>query len=273
LGFTVILNATDVINIAQGEFVVLGGILTVVLVTSLSIPIAVAVVLSVLLVATLGAVTFLAVIRPVLRVASPMTLTLITLALSFLIASVALYVWGPDPHHILAIGSGSPLQVFGAAISPAILVILGLSVTVMMLLTVFYNRTKWGQAMLACNVDQTMASLVGINVEPMVFASFVIGAALAGFAGAILVPLTSMTVFMGLSFTLKGFAAAVFGGLGKGFGAVLGGLSLGLLESFGAGMVSSGFKNAFALGVILIVLLVRPSGILGSRLENVYDTV
>ncbi len=267
LGFTVILNSTDVINVAQGEMVMLGGVFAVTFVKLLGLPAGVAILAAVLLVALLGAVMHTTVIAPV-RHAPPMTFVMITLAVSVILSSSAALIWGSDPMHIPSLVGDQPYVLFGAALAPQILWILGVAATTMVGLHVFYNRTRVGQAMLACNIDRDMAALVGIDVRRMVLSSFMLGAAMAGLAGALVTPLTSVSVYVGLTYTLKGFAAAVFGGLGKSQGAVVGGLGLGLLEAFGSGLLSTGYRDFISLSVILLVLLVRPSGLLGSRLES-----
>jgi branched-chain amino acid transport system permease protein len=267
LGLTMILNSTDVINVAQGEIVMIGGVLAVVLVKQAGLPLPLAVVLTVGLAALLGGTIYTLTIDPV-RDSPPMTLVMITLAGSMILSAAAGLIVGYDPMITPAPADEAPLHLFGAAIAPQTIWILGVAAACMLGLHQFYNRTRIGQAMLACNVDRQLAALAGINVRAMVLGSFIVGAGFAGLAGALIVPLTSVNVLVGLSYTLKGFAAAVFGGLGNSLGAVVGGLCLGLLEAFCGGVLSTGYRDFITLAIILVVLLVRPSGILGARLES-----
>ena len=247
---------------------VLGGALSALLVTDGGINTILAIVIATAAVAALGGLTFLLAVRPALqRGEPPMTLTIITLAVAFLIAALALRWLGPDPLHMPTAGGDEPYRVLGAAVAKPVVWILAVSALTMAALNRFFNVTRAGQAMLATNADKMMASLVGVNVGGVVLVSFVLGAALAGLAGALVVPLTSVTVFAGLNYTLKGFAAAVFGGLGKSVGAVVGGLLLGLIEAYSGGLISTAYRDFIAFGVILLMLMFRPSGLLGARLQ------
>ncbi|MGE0798595.1 MAG: branched-chain amino acid ABC transporter permease [Lautropia sp.] len=265
LGLTMILNSTDVINVAQGEIVMIGGVVAVVLVRQAGLPMPLAIVLTVLLAAALGGIIYAATIDPV-KDAPAMTLVMITLAGSMILSAAAGLLVGYDPMITPASASDQPVHFMGAAIAPQAIWILAVAAASMVALHQFYNRTRIGQAMLACNVDRQLATLMGINARAMVLGSFVVGAGFAGLAGALIVPLTSVNVLVGLTYTLKGFAAAVLGGLGNSMGAVIGGLALGMLEAFGGGVLSTGYRDFITLTIILLLLIVRPQGILGSRL-------
>jgi branched-chain amino acid transport system permease protein len=267
LGLTIILNSTDVINVAQGEIVVLGGVLTVTFVNGLGLPLPLGIAAAVAAVGIVGGGIYLIAIDPI-RQSPAMTLVMVTLAVSMMMSSSAGLIWGYDPMRVATASVDKPIDLFGAAIVPQAIWIFIIAAVTMIALHQFYNRTRLGRAMLACNVDQELALLAGINARRMVLGSFVVGAGFAGLAGALITPLTSISVYIGLSYTLKGFAAAVFGGLGKSSGAVIGGLAIGLMESFGGGLVSTGYRDFLALLVILVVLIFRPSGLLGSRLSG-----
>ena len=158
------------------------------------------------------------------------------------------------------------LSIFGANVSPAQMFILSSSVLIMIVLHLFVSRTRLGKAMRATSQDRVMAGLVGININMVISLTFMIGSALAAVAG-VMVTLYYGVVhfFMGYLAGIKAFTAAVLGGIGSIPGAVLGGFALGLIENFGASYISSVYKDAFAFLVLIITLIIRPSGLLGQK--------
>jgi branched-chain amino acid transport system permease protein len=267
LGFTMIYNATSIINLAQGEFVMLGGLIMVFFTMVLKIPLALGFLLTILGVTLIGALFERLCIHP-LKNASLITLIIITLAGSILFRGAAMFLWGKDPYAFPAFSQSPPLQFLGAVLQPQILWILGITVLVVTGIHFFFNRTLTGKAMTACAFNALAARLVGINVRKMVLFSFGLSAALGAIAGAIITPITLMEYDRGPLLTLKGFAAAVLGGLGSATGSIIAGFIIGILESFGAGLISSGYKDAIALLVLLIILWVKPSGLMGSEEES-----
>jgi branched-chain amino acid transport system permease protein len=171
--------------------------------------------------------------------------------------------WGKDIYTLPHFSGEEPLLFLGATILPQTLWIIGILCVVVAILALFFNFTMVGKAMRACAVNPVAASLVGINVKKMVLLSFALSAALGAIAGIIITPIALMEYDRGAILALKGFAAAVLGGLGNGVGAVVAGLIIGILESLGAGFISSGYKDAIALIVLLLVLFIKPSGIFG----------
>lgn len=267
LGFTMIYNSTGIINLAQGEFVMLGGLLMVFSTLVLKIPMPLGFLAAILVVTAVGALFERLAIHP-LKNASLVTLIIITLAGSILFRGVAMFLWGKDPYMLPAFGSQQPVRLFGAAVQPQVFWVLGITVLVVLGITFFFKRTLLGKAMTACAFNPLAAKLVGINVRKMVLVSFGVSAALGAVAGAIITPITLMEYDRGPLLALKGFSAAVLGGLGSPLGSVAAGFLIGLLESLGAGLVSSGYKDAIALFVLLLVLWVKPSGLFGSREES-----
>jgi len=267
LGFTMIYNATSIINLAQGEFVMLGGLIMVFLTVFLQIPMYLGLILTVAAVTLLGAFFERLAIHP-LRNASLLTLIIVTLAGSILFRGIAMFLWGKDPYALPPFSSGKTLHVWGAALQPQFFWVLGITGFVLLGVWFFFNRTLIGKAMTACSFNSTAARLVGINVRKMVLFSFSLSAAVGAVAGIIITPITLMEYDRGPLLALKGFAAAVLGGLGSGGGAIVAGFLIGILESLGAGLVSSGYKDAIALFVMLIVLWVKPSGLFGSAEES-----
>ena len=262
LGFNIIYNATGIINFAQGEFVMLGGMFMVWFTTVLKIPMIAAFALSVIMVTIIGALFERLAIYPLKR-PSVLILIMITLAGSIIMKGSSMLFWGKETYTLPHFSGEEPFHLFGATILPQTLWILGIMFVVVIILAGFFNFTMLGKAMRACAVNPTAASLVGISVKKMVLLSFALSAALGATAGIIITPVALMEYDRGDILALKGFAAAVLGGLGNGVGAVVAGLLIGILESLGAGLISSGYKDAIALLVLLLVLFVKPSGIFG----------
>lgn len=266
LGFTLIHNATGIVNFAQGEFVTFGALITISCAVA-GLPLPIAVLLAVLAVTLVGAALEWVAIRPARR-ASVITLIIITIGASIFLRGLAMWLWGPDALPLRHFSGQRPIALGAARILPQHLWILGTVVTVMVVLWLLGEKTQVGKAMRACAVNRDAAKLVGIPTERMVRLSFALSGLLGGLAGAIIAPLAMGKYNMGIMLGLKGFCAAILGGMGNPLGAVLGGLILGVLESLGAGISPigwSGFKDAIAFTVMLIVLLARPTGILGRR--------
>jgi branched-chain amino acid transport system permease protein len=208
-------------------------------------------------------------IRPI-RSASVVSLIIVTIGCSILIRGIAMFVWGKNALPWLEMGQGGPLSVCGTVISPQTIWMLAIALSVVVLSHVFFEHTLVGKAMSACAINRRAAYLVGIPVERMVLYSFGLSGALGAVSG-IVISLKFFPVYdMGVSLGLKGFCAAILGGLGNNLGAILGGVLLGLLESFGVGFlsrvmhISSGYKDVIALIVLVLVLVLRPGGLLGS---------
>src|SRR5690606_15397132 len=262
LGFSIIYNASRVINFAQGEFVMIGGMSAVSLV-ALGMPMPVAILGAVGIAAIVGlALERLAVGRA--RNADVVTLIIITIGASIFLRGLAQLVWDKRIHPLPALSGDTPISFLGATIIPQSLWILGATVAVVIALSWFFRRTMLGKAMLATSYNQLAAQLVGVDVKKVLFASFGLAAALGALAGVLIAPITFTSYEVGIMLGLKGFAAAILGGLGSFPGAIAGGLLLGLLESLGAGYVSSAYKDVIAFVLILVVLFFRPDGILGA---------
>jgi len=268
LGFSIIYNASRVINFAQGEFVMIGGMSAVSLV-ALGMPMPVAIVGAVAIAAVVGLLLErLAVGRA--RKADVVTLIIITIGASIFLRGLAQIVWDKRIHSLAPLSGERPIAVLGATILPQGLWVLGVTVAIVVALSWFFNRTRLGKAMLATSYNRLAAQLVGIDVRTVLFASFGLAAALGAVAGVLIAPITFTAYDVGVMLGLKGFAAAILGGLGSFPGAIVGGLALGLLESLGAGYVSSAYKDVIAFLIILAVLFFRPDGLLGAlRSERV----
>src|SRR5215470_3333505 len=259
LGFTLIYNASDVINFAQGEFVMLGGMTTVFLGLA-GVPLPLAACLAIVVTVAVGLALHRFAIEPARGAGA---VVIIIIGASIFLRGAAQVVFDKRFHSLPPWIGGDAIRVGGATILPQSLVVLGGAVVIVVLLWAFIERTLIGKAMVATAANELAARLVGIDTRRIVGLSFAISAAIGAVAGILISPITLTSYDVGTLLALKGFAAAMLGGIGSAVGAVVGGLLLGLLEAFAAGYVSSQYKDAVAFLVILIVLLAMPRGLLG----------
>lgn len=264
LGFNIIYNATSIINLAQGEFVVIGGLAMWFFTQSAHLPFLPALVLTLL---TTGLVALLMerlTIKP-LKKTDLLLMIMITVAVSILLRGLLMFEFGKEPYTYAPFTEGEPLQIYGAILQQQTLWIFGITLLCIVLIYLFFSRTLLGKAMRACAVNPTAAKLVGINVERMIMISFVLSAAMGALAGVAITPISLMEYDKGPMLAVKGFSAAIMGGLGRGRGSVLGGFIIGILESMTAGYIHSGLKDAVALVIMLAVLFFKPAGLFGSK--------
>jgi len=272
LGFNIVYNATGIINFAQGEFVMLGGLLTHSLASVLPLPIAI-----------LAAVTITAIVGALIEIifirnlgilikgdggkGGVMQLTIMTIGLSILLRELALKIWGEQVQTVpfFTGNESSSLSIGGAHFSPQLLWIMGATALIFLILSVFFKYTLNGQAMRACSASRVGSRLCGIRTEVMVTLSFALAAGIGAAAGAVTAPLTQTHYAIGTSLAIKGFTVAVFGGLGNSLGAVAAGFILGIIESFSIIVFPEAFKDIVSIVILLAVLLARPAGLFGSR--------
>ena len=266
LGFTLIYNASNVINFAQGEFIMLGGMLAVMF-TQAGLPLPAALLLAVLVPAVVGVLIEKLAIEPV-KGAETVTLIIITIGASLVIRGLVQVFLGKGTHSLPAFSGDAPIEILGATLMPQSLWVLGVTAVVVVLLWYFFNRTLTGKAMLATSFNRTAAELVGINTNGVLFMSFAMSAALGALGGILITPITLTSYDVGIMLGLKGFVAAVLGGLGNGLGAVVGGLLVGVLEAMGAGYLSSAYKDAIPFGLILFILFFMPRGLFGAKVTD-----
>ena len=262
IGFSIIYNATGIINFAQGEFVMLGGMLTLFFLDTLKLPMWGAIPCAVAASTLAGVLFERLAIRP-LRQPTPINLVIITIGGSILIRGISMLLWGKDTHAIPPFSGEEPIAIGGATILPQHLWILGITILIIALNKFYFYHTISGKAMRACSYNRRAAGLVGIDVSRMVLFSFIISSAMGAIAGIIVAPLTMTSFDVGVMLGLKGFCAAIICGMSGGVATVLGGLILGVLESLGAGLISSGYKDAIAFIILLLLLFIRPHGLLG----------
>ncbi|HLF88774.1 MAG TPA: branched-chain amino acid ABC transporter permease [Anaerolineales bacterium] len=275
LGFVTIYNVTGIINFAQGEFAVYGAFLAISVFQetrlvsgnvqlALDWPLPLAALFGMAITTLIGMLLYRAGIQPA-RKASVLSMIIITIGAAFVLRGTALLIWGTDPYRLPVFTEGSPLKLFGAILTRQSVWVIAVTGILLAILYWFFNHTLMGKTLRACADNPNAARLMGISPRKMALLAFAISAATSAIAGIVIVPSTFMTYDRGLTLSLKGFVAAIVGGLSNPAGAVLGGVSLGILESFGAGYLSSGYKDAISFIVLFVVLAVRLGGLMRRR--------
>jgi branched-chain amino acid transport system permease protein len=264
LGIAVVFRGTRIINAMQGEFSLVGGLVAFVVVERMGWSLVFATIAGVLAGGVLGFVMEWLLVRPTRRRgAGEESYLLLTLGVAFAISAAVLYFIGRDTRSLPGIGGEGSALVFDAAVRYHAVWLVILSSAVMLLLRLFYDRTRIGLSMMAASIDEDGAATIGIDVPLMRSLSFLLGGLVGGLAGVLVSPLITIHYEMGLLLTLKGFAAAILGGLLNPFGAVVGGLTLGLIESLAVLSVSSGYKDVVAMTLLIVIMIFLPDGILG----------
>ncbi|MCA1910083.1 MAG: branched-chain amino acid ABC transporter permease [Magnetospirillum sp.] len=263
LGFTIIYNASHVINFAQGEFIVIGGMSTVALVAA-GLPLPVAIVLATLVTMVVGLALARFAIQPA-KDADVVALIIITIGASIFLRGIVQVVFGKDIHSLPHFSGETPLNLMGATLMPQSLWVMGISAALILVMAWFFNATLAGKAMLATAYNALAARLMGVDTKWVLLSAFALSALLGAVGGIVVTPITFVSYESGIMLGLKGFSAAVLGGLGNGIGAVAGGLILGVVEAMSAGYISSAYKDAIAFIIILVVLVARPNGLFGKK--------
>jgi branched-chain amino acid transport system permease protein len=264
IGFNIIYNATGIINFAQGEFVMLGAMIAISLATVVPLP--VAILLGVLATALIGALLELVFIRG-LRQPSVLQMVVITIGLSILLREAALHIWDEKVRALpyFTGNESSSTRILGAFVSPQVLWVLGTTAAIVVGLTLFFGRTQTGRAMRACSANPVAARLCGIDTRAMVTLSFVLSAAIGALAGCVVSPIALTQYDCGTPLAIKGFTAAILGGLGNSAGAVAAGLLIGVLESMSITVLPAAYQDAVSVTILLGILCFRPAGLFGSR--------
>jgi len=263
IGFNIIYNATGIINFAQGEFVMLGGMTAVTLNRFLPLPLAI--LSAVVVTSIVGAIIEIVFIRW-LRKPSVLRMVIITIGISILIRETALHIWGESVRALpyFTGSSVTSIQLAGVYISPQVLWVVGVGALAVAGLTAFFNLTMLGRQMRACSASRDAARLCGINAGNMVTLSFVLSAAIGAIGGCVVCPITYVQYDSGTPLAIKGFTVAILGGLGNSTAAVGAGMILGILESFSIWVLPTAYKEAISIAILLVILFVKPSGLFGS---------
>jgi len=260
LGFFVVYSVTRVLNLAQGEFVMLGGMLTVSFYT-MGIPLPASIALAVVITGLVGAGFYRFIIYPA-RNASGATKVFLTLGFSFIIEGVALRVWGWEFRILPAFLDTPSIQLWGATIFGQTPWVIGITLLMVIGLFLYFGRTIQGKALRACANEPLGARLMGISIERMALFSFILAAGLGAVVGALITPLTMTSYSMGLPLAAKGLLAAFVGGITRAEGVILGGFIYGMIEAITAGVIPGGYHNAIAPLILVVIFLSRRRGLL-----------
>jgi branched-chain amino acid transport system permease protein len=264
MGLAAIFKGSRVINAMQGEFAVIGAMTTVLLLTKLQWPYTAAIAAGAGVGALLGAGIELAFVRYMMRKnATEDSFLLLTIGLALTLSASVLYFIGRDGHLLPPLGGDGVFLIFDAVIQIHAVWLIAIGLAATLLLRAFYHRTHIGLSMMAASIDADGAATTGIDVGRMRTFTFVLGGLLGALGGILVTPLIGVDYQLGLNLTLKGFAAAVLGGLTNPLGAVIGGITLGLVESLAIIGVSSSYKDVIAYSVLIVIMILMPQGILG----------
>lgn len=266
LGFVLIVRATNVVNFAQGDFAMLGGFAMVVSLGA-GLPYWLAFLLTLLVLGVLGVIFAAGVYYP-LRHRSFLPVIISTLGASIFMQNTVLHLFGPEPRAVHRLFDTSGIVLGGVFMDTQHLAILAFTAFAVVFQYVLFERTLLGKKLQATSQDKDMARLVGIPVVFMIALTFFYSAALGGLAGALVSPILFVSIGMGSVIALKAFSAAIIGGFGNIPGAIVGGLLLGVVESFGAQYISVAYKDAFAFLLLFLFLLLRPQGIFGEKISE-----
>jgi branched-chain amino acid transport system permease protein len=263
-GYYITFITTGAVNFGQGEFLMIGGLFGLTCYVSFGLPYAIAVLGAVVLVGAMGAGLERGAIRPTMRHALSLSWVLSTVAVSIILKNAAVQIWGPEQIKFPSPFGDAVVHIGSAGIFPQELFIIAAALGTVLAVQVFLRRALLGKALVAVAFNRNAAAVMGINVPRMVVFAFVLSSALAGLGGVLIAPITFAWAYMGTVPGIKAFAAAIFGGLENPIGILIGGLIIGLLEQL-FGIVNSNLKEGITFFFILVVLALRPTGLMGRR--------
>ena len=285
LGYTMVYGIAKMLNFAHGDIIMIGAYAGIIAVAQMGLPPLIAVLLSILICALLGVLIEFLAYKP-LRQAPPLSVLITAIGVSYFLQNLALILFGSQQKAYPTIVQLGQVTIGSVTIDGVTILTLLVTALIMVVLSFFINRTRMGKAMRACSEDKGAAQLMGINVNSTISATFAIGSALAAIAGVLLcsfntslMPTTGSSIFYGMSYVyikpttgampgIKAFTAAVFGGIGSVPGAMLGGILLGIIEQLSKTYISTLWADAIVFGVLVLVLVVKPTGLLGKTMNE-----
>jgi branched-chain amino acid transport system permease protein len=270
LGYTMVYGIAKMLNFAHGDVIMIGGFVTFTAVSGMGLPPILGVLISVAVCTVLGMVIERIAYKP-LRGASKLAVLITAIGVSYFLQNIALLIYGSNTKSFTSVVSMEPLSLADGAIiiSGETIVTILACIVIMIALTSFIKYSKSGRAMLAVSEDSGAAQLMGVNVNATIALTFAIGSALAAIAGVLLCSsYPALTPYTGAMPGIKAFVAAVFGGIGSIPGAFIGGILLGVIEILGKAYISSQLADAIVFAVLIIVLLVKPTGLLGKQIQE-----
>jgi branched-chain amino acid transport system permease protein len=266
MGFALIFNSSKIFNFAQGEFLMLGAMFYVTFTRFSSLPFVIALILCMVCMGLVGVGLEVLGINPLRKKnAEAIRMVMVTMAFGIIAKNLAEAIWGKYPMKAKEILDVQNVEIAGHLFRAQGVIIIGVSVVLLMALWYFFMRTKYGKAYRASAFNVNMAYLSGINVRGMVMTSFVLSGTIGGLAGVLVGPIAFVSSDMGVMLGVKGFCAAVIGGMGNPFGALIGGLLIGLSENIVGGYISTRLMQGLSFFFLILVLLIRPSGLLGVK--------
>lgn len=266
VGVTMVYKSLGMLNFAHGDIMMIGTFIALTII-KLKVPLFASLIAAVLATAVIGFLLERLILR-IVEFSSFINLLIATVGVSYILRNGAMVVFGTNPQRFPSLFSQFPVNVAGFKVSPQSIGIILVSLTLIVALHLFFTRVKVGKCMELASSDAQSAAMMGINVSHMRFLTFGISAGLACIAGALIAPLTYARPDMSAAIGLKAFAAAILGGIGNLWGALLGGIILGVVEALGAGYISSAYRDAFSFLVLFFVLFVKPTGLLNRKIEN-----
>lgn len=270
LGYTMVYGIAKMLNFAHGDVIMVGAYMSYTVMGSLGLPVIPSILIAMLICTALGVLIEDIAYKP-LRGTSSLAVLITAIGVSYFLQNLAQLIWGPAEIAYKSVVAAAPLELFDGQlrISAEVIVTLAVSVIIMVGLTLFVNKTKTGKAMRAVSEDREAAQLMGINVNRTISVTFAIGSALAAVAGVLLCSkVQSVWPTVGSMPGIRAFTAAVFGGIGSIPGAMLGGMLLGLIETLGGAFISTQFSDAIVFMVLIVVLLLKPAGLLGKVVQE-----
>ncbi|MGN0619448.1 MAG: branched-chain amino acid ABC transporter permease [Ruminiclostridium sp.] len=271
LGYTMVYGIAKMLNFAHGDVIMISGYVVFTCMSSMKLPALVSILIAMAVCTVLGITIEKVAYRPLRDASSSLAVLITAIGVSYLLQNVALLIFGADTKIFTSVVDMEPLTFFDGqlVIKGEALVTIIVCIIIMIGLTLFVNKTKAGQAMQAVSEDKGAAKLMGINVNATIALTFAIGSALAAIAGALMCSAyPNLTPYTGTMPGIKAFVAAVFGGIGSIPGAMIGGILIGVIEIFGKAYISSQMADAIVFAILIVVLLVKPSGILGKNIQE-----
>lgn len=271
LGYTMVYGIAKMLNFAHGDIIMVGAFVIFQLMTTLGVSPILAVVIAMAVCTVLGVVIEKVAYKPLRKASSSLAVLITAIGVSYLLENLALLIFGADTKTFTSVVTLKPISLFDGQlnISGETIVTIIVCIVIMVGLTLFVSKTKAGQAMQAVSEDRGAAQLMGINVNATISLTFAIGSALAAIAGALMCSIyPTLTPYTGMMPGIKAFVAAVFGGIGSIPGAMIGGLLIGIIEIFGKAYISSQMADAIVFVILIVVLLVKPTGILGKNIQE-----
>lgn len=271
LGYTMVYGIAKMLNFAHGDVIMIGAYVVFTVVSGLGLPPVAGILTAVALCTLLGITIERVAYKPLRMAASPLAVLITAIGVSYLLQNIALLIYGANTKSFTSVVTVPALKLAEGelTISGETIVTIAACIVIMVGLTLFIKKTKAGQAMLAVSEDKGAAQLMGINVNGTIALTFAIGSALAAVAGVLLCSTyPSLTPYTGAMPGIKAFVAAVFGGIGSIPGAMIGGILLGIIEILGKAYISSQMADAIVFAVLIVVLLVKPTGILGKKIQE-----